>query len=248
MSEFNYRDYFEGAKAFVVQFAKALTVVHEWCERNSENIATYLLAFADFGIWSSATDKLAEKQVVFTDDLTLDFAKKIYDSSDVDQLVQEYYFGNDAQNMSMLIERCGKLNEAIPYKELYRQILDAYQRTDYHLGCVGMFSLIDGVLADISQMTTSTNFNSRIKAIEDKISDRVELNTIDRKTLCIYTSMERIKETMFGDSRFYNAEPEEINRHWLVHGRTRKTYTQYDFLKILLCFDAISYISQLTEK
>lgn len=248
MNEHTYGDFFEGMRLFLIQFAKALTVVHEWYERNAENIAKYLLLFADIGIWYSATDKLAEKQIVFTDDLTLDFAKKIYESSNIDILVQEYYFSNDARNMMMLSERCGGLKEITPYKKLYEEILDAYQRTHYHLACIGMFAILDGVLADVSHMITSTSFNARIKSIENKISDKIELNELDKKILCIYISMERIKETMFGESRFYEVEPEEINRHWLVHGRTRKSYTRYEFLKILLCLDAISYMVRIGEK
>lgn len=85
MNEHTYGDFFEGMRSFLVQFAKALTVVHEWYERNAENVAKYLLLFADLGIWYSATDKLAEKQIVFTDDLSLDFAKKIYESSNIDK-------------------------------------------------------------------------------------------------------------------------------------------------------------------
>ena len=110
-----------------------------------------------------------------------------------------------------------------------------------------MFSLLDGVLADVSHMITATNFKSRIQAIESKISDKIELNEIDRKTLCIYTSIEQMKDSVFGDSRFTDVEPEGINRHWIIHGRTRKVYLKYDFLKVLLCLDAICYMSHLAD-
>lgn len=51
MNEHTYGDFFEGMRLFLIQFAKALTVVHEWYERNAENIAKYHLLFADIGIW-----------------------------------------------------------------------------------------------------------------------------------------------------------------------------------------------------
>ena len=72
------------------------------------------------------------------------------------------------------------------------------------------------------------------------------MDDFDRKTLCIYTSTEQIKESMFGPSEFESPEPDNLNRHWVIHGRTRKAYSKYDFLKIMLWLDAISYMAQLT--
>ena len=239
---------FEGARVALIKFSEALSTVQKWYERNSENIAKYLLAFADLGVWYSAIDKLAENQIIFTDDLGLDFAKEICDSTNIDKVVQRYYFDNNQQNMNLLISRCNSAREIFEYKELYVQTLDAYNRGHYHLACIGMFSLIDGVLADVSEMATVTSFKKRIQAIENKIGDQVALNEIDRKTLCIYTAMEHIKDSIFGNSSFSEAEPEGINRHWVMHGRTRKKYSKYDFLKLLLWLDAISYMSQLTEQ
>lgn len=162
-------------------------------------------------------------------------------------MVQEYYFDNNQQKMTLLISRCNSAKEILGYKELYVQTIDAYNRKHYHLACIGMFSLIDGVLADVSEMATVTSFKKRIQAIENKIDDQVALNEIDRKTLCIYIAMEHIKDSIFGNSSFSEAEPEGINRHWVMHGCTRKKYSKYDFLKLLLWLDAISYMSQLTE-
>ena len=247
MDKTNYDKFFEGAKTMLIKFAEVLVSAREWYEQNSENIAKYLLAFADFGTWCSATDKLAERQIVFTDDLTVDFAREICNSVNVDELVQGYYFNNNEKNIIMLIERCESANEIMPYKDLYAQIIDAYQKRHYHLACIGMFSLLDGVLADVSEMISATNFKQRINAIEKKIDDKIDLNDVDRKTLCIYTSTEQIKESMFGRSDFEAAEPDNLNRHWLIHGRTRKAYSKYDFLKITLWLDAIFYMAQLTE-
>lgn len=248
MDKTDYEKFFEGARTMLIKFAEVLVSAHEWYERNAENIAKYLLVFADFGTWCSATDKLAEKQVVFTDDLTLDFAKQICNSTNIDELVQGYYFNSNEQNMTRLIERCEAANEIMPYKDLYAQTIDAYKRGHYHLACIGMFSLLDGVLADVSEMISATNFKQRIGAIEKKINDKVDLNDVDRKTLCIYTSTEQIKDSMFGHSDFEAPEPDNLNRHWIIHGRTRKAYSKYDFLKITLWLDAISYMAQLTEQ
>ncbi len=247
MSKTDYGNIFEGIKKVVIKIGEIFATVHEWYERNADNIHKYLLAFADFSVWISATEKLAEKQIVFTDDLNLDFAKEIYDSVNIDELIKKYYFDNNEQNITSLIERCGFLSELTNYKELYLQTIEAYNKKHYHLACIGMFSILDGVLADVSEIN-NTNFKQRIEAIENKIKNEVELNEVDRKTLCIYTAIEKIENTLFAFSDFLQPEPNSLNRHWLLHGRTRREYTNYDFLKILLWVDGISYIHQISSQ
>lgn len=240
-------DIFAKLKAIAIKVREIFTTVREWYKSNADNIHKYLLAFADFSVWISAIEKLAEKQIVFTDDLDLDFAKEIYNSVNIDELIKKYYFNNNEQNMTVLVERCGFLSEITNYKELYYQTIEAYNKKHYHLACIGIFSILDGILADVSEIT-NTNFKLRIEAIENKFKDKVELNEVDRKTLCIYTAIEKIENTLFAFSDFSKDEPNTLNRHWLVHGRTRKEYTNYDFLKILLWVDGISYIHQISSQ
>lgn len=241
MDDFNNGDIFATLKAIAIKVNEIFTIVGEWYTRNIDNINKYLLAFADFNIWCEATEKLAEKQIVFTDDLSLDFAKELCSSPNIDELVQKYYFDNSEHKVALLIERCGSSKEITHYEDLYTQTIEAYQRGHYHLACIGMFSILDGVLADVSEITT-TSFKLRIETIENKIKDEVELNEVDRKTICIYTAMEKIENSLFVFSDFSQDEPSSLNRHWLVHGRTRKKYTKYDFLKILLWMDGVFYI------
>lgn len=82
-----------------------------------------------------------------------------------------------------------------------------------------------------------------LKCISDKFANQIELNEIDRKTLCIYNAFNKFDNSVFKDSDFAKAEPKEVNRHWDVHGRTRRKHTQIDFLKVLLWLDAIIYLS-----
>lgn len=248
MSELNQDGFLEGMKRFLQEFAKRLEQYRNWYERNAENIAKYLLVFADFATWYSAIDKMAEKEIVFTDDLSIDFAKEIYNSPNVDSLIQKYYFQNNEEQMNKLIACCLNAKQVTDYNVLYTQIVDAYQRKHYQLACTGLFSLIDGVLADVSNMITVTNFNKRITSIENKLSTKVELNELDRKTICIYNSVDSLKSSFFGDSRFSETEPDTINRHWIIHGRTRKKCTQYDFLKILLWLDGIIFLADISSK
>lgn len=240
-------DIFEGLSGIVKgleTFAYALNKVHTWYQKNADNIANYLLVFAEFSEWSIATNELIESQFVFTDNLTQPLAHEIYQGADVEEVMTRYYFDNNGQNMQKLIQRCKDSDYIREYRELYNQILNAYDRENYLLACIGLFSLVDGLLAECSGMIKQTNFEKRLKHISDKFANQVELNEIDRKTLCIYDAFKKFDCSVFKKSNFDDEEPQTVNRHWDVHGRTHRKHTRIDFLKVLLWLDAVIYLSE----
>lgn len=233
----------KGLETFCNAIGKATT----WYEENADIITSYLLAFADFGEWSVATNKLIENQFVFTDNLTPALAHEIYQGADVEEVMTRYYFDNDGQNMKKLIQRCKDSSYIQEYSELYHQILNAYDREDYLLACIGLFSLVDGFLTECSGMIEQTGFQTRLKRISDKLADKVELNEIDKKTICIYDAINNTLDkktdcSVFKNSVFSDKEPPMVNRHWDVHGRTHRKHTRIDFLKVLLWLDAVIYL------
>lgn len=228
----------KGLEAFCNAIANAIT----WYEENANVFSSYLLVFKEFAEWSIATNKLIKNQFVFTDNLTSDLAYEIYQGADVEEVMTHYYFGNDGQNMRALIQRCNDSDYILGYQELYNQILKAYDREDYLLACIGLFSLVDGLLAECSGTIKQTGFQTRLKRISDKLADKVELNEIDKKTICIYEAVKKFDCSVFKDSDFFKEEPNTVNRHWDVHGRTHRKHTRIDFLKVLLWLDAVIYL------
>ena len=250
MSDSGNYSIFEGLTGFVKgleTFCNAIGKAITWYEENADIISSYLLAFAEFGEWSIATSKLIENQFVFTDNLTPDLAHEIYQGADVEEVMTHYYFDNDGQNMEKLFQRCKYSNYIREYRELYHQILNAYDREDYLLACIGLFSLVDGFLTECSGMIKQTGFQTRLKRISDKLADKVVLNEIDKKTICIYDAINNALDkktdcSVFKDSVFSDKEPPMVNRHWDVHGRTHRKHTRIDFLKVLLWLDAVIYL------
>lgn len=224
-------------------FATALEKAHTWYQDNAENISAYLLAFSDFGVWSAATGRLIENQVVFTDDLPQDLAKEICNGADIEKVICSYYFGNSECNMEKVVSRCKQNEQVQKCGELYDQIISAYRRDHYLLACIGLFSLIDGVLADVSEQTT-TRFRCRLDAVREKIGCEKKLSEIDRKTFCIYRAFKSFDTSIFRDYYDFSIqEPQTVNRHWDLHGRTRREHSKVDFLKVLLWLDAIIFLS-----
>ena len=98
------------------------------------------------------------------------------------------------------------------------------------------------MLADVSEQTT-TNFKRRLDVVKEKMGNERKLSEIDRKTFCIYQAFKSFDTSVFCNSNLSGQEPQSVNRHWDLHGRTHRKHSKIDFLKVLLWLDAIIFLS-----
>ena len=246
MSDFskeNYRSILNGLIHIVQRAAEVFASAQNWYQQHADSINAYLTTFAELSVWFSAVQKMADAQIVFTGDLTLDLAQKICQSNDVAATVEQFYTENDHQELDSVINRCRQAKQISAYSELFSQTISAYQATHYHLACLGMLAMVDGALSDVSE-NKKTSYRVRLQEIEKKIADKFELNDLEKKLMCIYVSMDSFEESIFKNSDFTKDEPEDLNRHWMIHGRTRREYTELDFIKIILWLDAIIFLDE----
>ena len=111
-----------------------------------------------------------------------------------------------------------------------------------------MFSLVDGVLSDVESTMNSTSFEKRLNSIEKKVMEKSELDEFDIRLICIVESIDKFNSSIFAFSDFSQKEPDILNRNWLLNGRTRREYSQYDFLKILLWLDALIFLDKINSE
>lgn len=226
--------------------ANAFTAYRDWYTRNAATIDQYTRAFAELGVWYTAVENLAECQIVFTGDISSEMAQKLSQIDDVDTLVEQYYFDGESPRVNEVIERCKQSPQLMPYSNLLSQVISAYSATHFHLACIGLFSVVDGVLSDFTNIP-GTHYRKRITAIEEKMDNQLALDDVDKNTLCIHKTITSFEESIFKDNYSFVNEPDELNRHWVMHGRSRRTYTRFDCLKILLWLDAIVFLSEKIE-
>lgn len=238
------KDNADTVQALIGCVSNLLYKFQNWYDENAETLTEYIEAFVDFGIWSVAVDRLIKNQIIFTDYLSNEFAREIYETDDVDALISKYYFENNHQCLKAVISRCEGSELLRDYDDLFSQIIAAYYDKHYQLACLGLYAIIDGSMSVISG-DNSTSFKNRISKIKQKIGEKVELSDVDRRFLCIGLALKSFDQSAFCNSSFYNSEPACVNRHWDMHGRTRRSHTELDFLKILLWVDAMVYIDDL---
>lgn len=220
----------------------------EWYRANQDKIQEYIDGIEKLAYWQNAVDKLTESQIVFTEPMSGEIIDRINKAKSAENFILEYYSENGSERLEKLIGRCGSAKEVLAYKKLYPQVVVASEMGCYQLACLGLFTLEDGILADVTNEPKNTSFNNRIKKLENKINDKIQLSDIDLQILEIIMTFDKFKEMAFENSNFNEAEPNYLNRHWTLHGRSRREYTKLDFIRMILSLDALIFMMNLTEQ
>ena len=231
----------KGVINFLQLIGNGISACCDWYVKHADTIEQYIQAFSNLAFWNAAVDELVKCQIIFTDDLSDELISEINTADNVDAVVESYYFGDSGNRVNEIISRCQRYLLSTSYSALFSQIQTSYETQHYHLACIGMFAILDGVFSDVSG-NARTKTSTRFEAIETKITERLELNELDRRTICICKTMSSFEQTIFKDNYSFDDEPTGLNRHWVMHGRTRREYSRYDFLKVLLWLDAIAFL------
>lgn len=228
--------------AGLTTFYNALEKVTAEIDARMPKIVETLAAFGKMALWVNVVNKLAKEQIVFTDDLTVDLACNWSRGEDISEAVEDYYFGEG--HIQTLTDRVGKNAALKNYHGFYIEILESFQKQHYQLACIGLFALLDGVLSDLTNMAAVTNYKKRIGEIESAVRKNDDLTVLDRKFLCVSQGIKSASDSMFCRVDFAGTETGLLNRHWLQHGRTHRTYTRMDFLKALLLVDGVLFFAE----
>lgn len=130
---------------------------------------------------------------------------------------------------------------------LIEQVFYAYECENYALSILGMLAVIDALLSNVSGMINSTGMMLRINSIFDKLNQKRTVTKQEMKDLCLgYTTAATLKGLTV-NRRFDETEPDGINRHWLMHGRSHREISQLDCIKMLRLINGILLMYELAE-
>lgn len=133
------------------------------------------------------------------------------------------------------------------HTQLIEQAFYAYERGSYALSILGMLAAIDALLSNVSGMINSTGMMQRINSICDKLNQKRTVTKQEMKDLCLgYTTVETLKRLTI-TKNFDEPEPEDINRHWLMHGRARREISRLDCIKMLRLINGILLMHELAD-
>ena len=193
--------------------------------------------------------QLVEANYVFWDFIPQDLADKIRNANDTNTALKEYEIQNNGQITRKIFELCSNHPLLSNQQVLLSQTFEAYTNKQYNLAIVGLFPIIDVALTNaITEFERNKTF---LKKRCEKLFEKLQNEKLGNKKYSIITflkTFQSAKETFIADSDFSQDEPEYPNRHWIIHGRTTRIYTDLDYIKILRFLYGIIIINDLTKE
>lgn len=157
----------------------------------------------------------------------------------IDYLYTELYRMDEGKYYDILkrdIIDNGELKETVP--ELIQQCFSAFEGNLYFPCACGLLSIIEGLLAKYSQSA-----NTRLLSLFERIDEKIKQSQ-DLELILTATNVKGYIELLTKKSDFQNGvEPDMLNRHWLLHGRSKRNIGKADCLRLFIIIALVLEIS-----
>lgn len=194
----------------------------------------------------SVSLKFGENQFVIWEYLDSATNDNFLEADDADEWLLSWCEENDSIRITESINLCTKSPNIEPYSVLFSQSILAYEREYFSLSILGLLSVVDGLLSDLSE-NHATKIKERAEAIFDKkIENSGDLSPEEIGYLNFSCTFRKMYETLSEWIDFENyQEPELLNRHCIMHGRSRRTISKLDCIKIIRFIYALILLDEI---
>lgn len=128
-------------------------------------------------------------------------------------------------------------------KELYKEFLYLFNNEYYSLASCGLLVIIDKTLEIYNKKETNipNRVAKKIKKINSELYDSVSwVNLIE--------TIKKASEVLSTKIEFNLSEPDNVNRHWILHGRREKAVIKEECIKLIHILFGIMLIKLFFDK
>ena len=193
-----------------------------------------------------AVEKLRKHQYVYWLPLEEDFVENVICSDDVEDVLFLFSIRDEGKRLNGVIESCKKELLIKENNLIFSQAIDAYRHEAYDLSIVGLLAVLDGILSEFSGDNT-TKMKKRMEEIVEKLDNSKSLQEEEYAVLTLGLTFYSTVESLSKSIDFSIREPEEINRHWIMHGRSIRKKTPLECIKIIHCIYGAILINNLSQ-
>lgn len=215
------------------EISLASTIIRTSVEQISESL-----------IQVQAIEKLSKLQLIWLDYIDSQLAYDIIHNGDIERIIVNHLINSNYDVVNNTIEETKKLGLLSQKDTLYCQSVNAYCNEQYELACVGFVVIVEYLTSKISR-DIGTNVKKHIDIILNKINTKEIFNKFDYKLISIILFFKAITDSLYKNLKFSKQESDNLNRHWILHGRTQRNYSKFDCIKLINYIYAILFISDL---
>lgn len=171
----------------------------------------------------------------------LDFAVKTMDAAgrhppdeaELDAAFEEHYTANNGTEFNTMATELLSSEGLAPWRPMLTECVSAYRRNEFNVPTPALFSVLDGAAITVGGMPNSTNPIRPMRAATEAAKHTIEL--------LILTSLTQFLTVYFCDAPFSGEEPHRPNRHWVLHGRSRRQFTRVDCIRLFHALHTLSH-------
>jgi len=193
-----------------------------------------------------ALSKLGDNQYIQWEGMTDDFIDLIINSDNPNKALRILYEKNHYHDFYYIAEQCMNSKLLGANVRILRQAINSFRVGDTDLAAIGLMVVIDGTLSRVPGTNKKdTSIYKRAEKLCEKLKNEEALDSDEFATLSLIVSFEKTITSVGQKSDFSSKEPQNINRHWMLHGRSKRRKTKLDCVKLLRFLYSIIIIQEL---
>lgn len=195
-----------------------------------------------------AIKKLGKNQYIYWNYLDNEMTAILLQSNNVNKTMRELNSEKNYADMKAVAMKCCQSQRMTPYLKMLKQAMDAFESSNNDLALLGFLSIMDGLLSDVSNNITATSIYGRINPILEKLENSEAVENNEYAELVFLMTFRDTMESLGAKSDFSKKEPKNLNRHWIMHGRSRRRKTKLDCVKMIRFIYGIILLDEFSRK
>lgn len=156
---------------------------------------------------------------------------------DVNAFLEWYYTVEENFHVKYMVNFINNSPIKTGTKKLFLECWEAFQNNLYALCATGLLAVIEGILSEYSVDKKDVHM---MKVCQKKVDEFPEDGSIILRYMWI--SYNVFIRNLYKKSDFSTGEPNEINRHWLLHGRSAFEISKLDCIRLIGAVESICTI------
>lgn len=248
MDYFNINNNLSGVYAVVNSIRETLKPYAEAMEVFQKNMKGVLEVLSEETKPVRAFYILGKHQFTYWKPLSADEVEKIITISNINSYLAEKIDDKSFVDYEAL---CDKMVQSAflsdTNKAILSQSIEAMNNGLYDLALVGIVTVFDGVLTAVTK-DNGTNIEKRLNKIRNKLKSLTNekwqmLNEAEISVYGMYITWTEVMKDFqkFSDFKKPEKEPEDLNRHWISHGRKTTNAAKLDVCKMINALYGLMY-------
>ncbi|MGN8631482.1 hypothetical protein ACTNEW_07825 [Blautia sp. HCP3S3_G3] len=163
--------------------------------------------------------------------------------SNIEKFFEMYFTQDDYKFTRKMIENILDAPISEGLKKMVRECWTAFQNKLYAVCATSLLSVIEGVLSEFSDDKSDVRMMKVCQKHVDEFP--ADGSSILKHVWISYNNFIR---NLYQKSDFKQDEPDEVNRHWLLHGRSDFEIEEIDCLRLFNAVDSLCMVVKKENK